>query len=77
MVLRRGAKLVTAGLAVGIAASFALTRLLANLLFAVSPTDWTVFAAVSGILSATALLACYLPARRATRIDPAAALRCE
>jgi len=77
MVVREGVGLVVMGLALGIAGALALTRLLASSLYEVSPTDPTTFAAVPAVLVAAALLACWLPARRATRIDPMVALRCE
>jgi len=77
MVVREGVSLVVMGLALGIAGALALTRLLASSLYEVSPTDPTTFAAVPAVLVAAALLACWLPARRATRIDPMVALRCE
>jgi ABC-type antimicrobial peptide transport system permease subunit len=63
--------------AIGIAAALGLTRLLASLLFRVQPRDPLVFMAVPVLLTAVALLACYLPARRATRINPLEALRWE
>jgi putative ABC transport system permease protein len=61
----------------GLLAAFWVTRLLSNQLFEVSPTDPAVLAAVVLLLFAIALLACYLPARRAARVDPMEALRCE
>jgi ABC-type antimicrobial peptide transport system permease subunit len=75
MVLFEGMRLAAAGIAIGIAAAFALTRLLAGFLFGVNPRDPLVFAAVPLLLSAVALSAVWLPARRATRTDPARALR--
>ena len=77
LVLRRGAVLAASGIAVGLALSFVLTRALANVLFGVSPADPLTYAAVSGVLIAVALVACYLPARRAAKVDPMVALRYE
>ncbi len=77
MVLRKGLVLAVIGVAIGLGAALWLTRLLASLLFGVSPTDPITFAAVSAMAVLIALLACYLPARRATKIDPLIALRTE
>ncbi len=77
MVLREGLVLAAAGVAIGIVAAFGLMRLLRTLLFEVSTTDAATFAMVPGVLFAVALLACYLPARRATKVDPLIALRYE
>lgn len=76
-VLSSGAKLALFGLAFGGAAAFALTRLMQSLLYDVSATDPLTFIAVAVLLTLIALLACYIPARRAMRIDPIAALRYE
>jgi putative ABC transport system permease protein len=76
MVLRHGLKLTILGVALGLAAAFGATRLIASLLF-VSPTDGLTFAAISALLAAVAMLASLLPARRAARVDPLVALRRE
>jgi predicted permease len=75
--LRHGALLLGAGLLLGLAGAAALTRLMQSLLFGVSPLDLPTYAAVSVLLGGVALLASYLPARRAARVDPAIALRTE
>ena len=75
MVLGQGARLAGLGIAIGLVAALGLTRIMASFLFGVRPTDPLTFAAVSLLLVLIALLACYLPARRATRVDPMVALR--
>ncbi len=77
LVVGEGAKLALAGVAAGIVAAFALTRLIEKELFGVSAHDPLTFAAVALLLMIVALAACYLPARRAVRVDPVEALRCE
>jgi predicted permease len=77
LVLKEGLALAGIGIAIGLASAFALTRYLASLLFGVEPTDPGVFASVCALLTATAIVACYFPARRATRTDPVLALRDE
>jgi len=77
MVLAEGARLVALALAIGLFASLGAARLLRNQLFGVAPHDVVTFAAVSAALAGVALLACYIPARRASRVDPMAALRNE
>jgi len=76
-ILAHGFKLTLIGIAIGLAGAVALTRILASLLYDVTPTDPLTLAGVSLVLAAIALLASYLPARRAARIDPMAALRYE
>jgi putative ABC transport system permease protein len=77
MILGQGMTLVVIGLVIGLASAMGLTRLMKTLLFQVQPTDPLTFAGVSLVLGAAALLACYVPARRALRIDPLRALRTE
>jgi len=77
LVIGKGMGLVSAGIAMGLAGAFALSRWIASLLFGVSPTDMTTFFALPLALALFALLACYLPARRAARVDPMTALRYE
>jgi len=77
MILGHAMKLALAGIVIGVAAAYGLTRLMASMLFAVKPTDPMVFTSVAALLGVVALLASYLPARRAVKVDPAVALRYE
>ncbi len=77
MILGRGARLALAGTLIGLAAAFALTRLMKSLLFGVSPSEPIVYIALSLMLIAVVMAACFVPARRAARVDPMIALRCE
>jgi putative ABC transport system permease protein len=77
LVLKRGLIMVLAGIAVGLAGAFMLTRLIASMLFGVKPADVMTFAVVSLGVVIVAVIACYIPARRATKVDPLVALRYE
>ena len=77
LVVGHGLALAGIGVAIGLAASFGLTRLMSSLLYGVKATDLASFAGVAAVLSAVAAIACYIPARRATRVDPVLALRRE
>ena len=77
MFLRQGLSLTATGIVLGIGVAFALTRVMSAFLFGVGPLDPMTYAVVSGVLAAVALLATYLPARRASRVDPMVALRAD
>jgi putative ABC transport system permease protein len=77
LIVGRGMALALSGAAIGLVAALAAARVMKTLLFTISPRDPLTFAVVPALLSAVALVACYLPARRATRVDPLVALRSE
>ncbi len=77
LIVGNGMKLALIGISLGLAAAFAVTRLLAELLFGVTATDLSTFTVVSSVLAVVVLLACYIPARRATKVEPLEALRYE
>jgi putative ABC transport system permease protein len=77
LALGEGMKLVTVGVAFGLAVAVAVAQWLSSFLYGVSAIDVVTFAGVPALLAAVALLACWIPARRATKVDPLVALRCE
>jgi putative ABC transport system permease protein len=77
MIVGEGFRTIAGGVAVGMVAALMLTRTVASMLYGITATDPATFAAVTVVLVGAALLACYIPARRATRVDPMVALRSE
>jgi len=77
LVFRQGFGITLSGVALGLLVSFLLTRVLSSYLYGVSALDGLTFAGVALLLTVVALLACWIPARRATKVDPMIALRCE
>jgi len=75
--VRQGMLLISIGVAAGVTAALAITRLMKSLLYGIHPADPLTFVAVSLLLSAIAIVACYIPARRAMKVDPMVALRYE
>lgn len=77
LVIGEGMSLSAVGIVIGIGGSLVLSRLLSSLLYGIGPRDPVTFVVIAALLSAAALLACYIPARRASKVDPVIALRCD
>ena len=77
MVLRQGMTLAVIGVVIGVLSALTLTRFIGSMMFGITPTDPATYALITCLLVAVAMLACYLPARRATKVDPMVALRCD
>jgi putative ABC transport system permease protein len=75
MVLKDGARMTLAGIALGLVGALGLTRLMGSMLYGIKPTDPLTFISLAAVLAAIAMLACYVPARRAMKVDPMEALR--